>query len=430
MTAHSAVSITLSVSIAWSLSLSSFCLAQDETDKSSSPGLWQAPASVSSPTTSASASSPAITAPASPAAAAPATSATPASGADSSSKQKGIPDALKDLMPKDADASLAIPESHEQKAPGIKSKTSAAQSTAPHYVLRGRLEELAGRGARLPAGIVLNLRSQTAHMDPAAEKRIQGRVASFPTDWRGTWGGTLTVWTSQYDPSAFEFDAEAAREEQDTYHPGAQGTVSFNFFLQNSAVALQPATIIFPMRAAPGISRQMTEQLNQSGLGSLLGNGGANMVSAMVNASARMKMVLGDASGMDADGNPVVCTLIKNDLRQLKPGVMEQNIVQESSARHHQTGQIKRGYSEAVLRFTKLNSQQLYVQAASVEYGADGHFRNKVVLYGTVNRGVGEAYPAGSPFGAMPGAFPGMNPSGGGMNMNDLNNMLKQLQGL
>jgi hypothetical protein len=113
--------------------------------------------------------------------------------------------------------------------------------------------------------------------------------------------------------------------------------------------------------------------------------------------------------------------VLKNDIRELKPGVLEQNIVVNTQERKAKDGKLVHSVTETVIRFTKLNQSQLYVQAASVQYAKDGQFETKVLMYGTVNRGQASAGP-------LPGAFPGMPASGGG-GLGDLNNLLKNLQG-
>ena len=51
------------------------------------------------------------------------------------------------------------------------------------------------------------------------------------------------------------------------------------------------------------------------------------------------------------------------------------------------SGRMRTGYAETVLRFTHLNPSQLYLQAACVSYDRYGKFEDKIVFYGTVNRG-------------------------------------------
>jgi hypothetical protein len=307
------------------------------------------------------------------------------------------------------------------------SSQSTTQKKAPEsqVLLKGRLEEIGGSGAKLPVGVMLNLKTQTAHMDPGVEKQLAGKVASFPSDWQGSYGGTITIYSAQFDPAAYQFDQEATIEEQKIEAPGTQGSTSFNFFRQNNIIALQPATIMLPPRNDSPVSRQMQAQLRNSPMGQMLGGNGGAMLSMLT--TTQPMMVLGDLSGATGvTGNALQNVVVKNDIRQLKQGVLEENLIVQESERHHETGQVKRTYSETVLRFTRLNPRQLYVQAASIKYRHDGHFLSKVIMFGTMTRGVsGGAYPMG---GFPGGAFPGVNPSGAG-GFGQLNDMLKQLQG-
>jgi hypothetical protein len=171
------------------------------------------------------------------------------------------------------------------------------------------------------------------------------------------------------------------------------------------------------------MARQLEQQLQSSGLGKMFGNSGMGSIIASMPTAIPM-IVLGDqATAMGVGGNSISKRLVKNDVRQLKPNVLEQNMVVQETEQVRGTGEVRRSYTESVMRFTRMNSNQLYTQAALVNYAANGHFLSKVLLYGTVNRGQGSSMPG------FPGAFPGMPASGTG-GFGDLNNMLKQLQGL
>jgi hypothetical protein len=373
-------------------------------------------------------------------------------GAAGPSTKQDIPDALKDLVPKDASTLLSSPpDSAKKDSPVIRSSTQPLPSALPssagasqqktavtpgssapkHYTLRGRLEEIGGRGASLPAGVVLNLKTRTAKVDPSFERKIEGKVASFPMDWRGSWSGPIKVWANQFDPAYFDFDREEAEDIEKVLAPNTTGTVTFNFFQQNNSIALQPATIVFPPRTNSPVSNRMQQELRSSPLGQMMG-GNQQMLSMLT--ATQSAMVLGDLNGgMSSGGNSLSLQVVKNDLRELKPGVLEQNLVVEASERHRQTGEVRKSLDETVLRFTKLSPTSLYVQVANLSYSWDGRFLSKVVMYGTMNKGAGYASPSVIPYGlpgGMPGGFPGLSPSGGGVNMNDLNNLIKQMQGL
>lgn len=313
--------------------------------------------------------------------------------------------------------------------PRPRTTSAPTQSAAakPTKMLVGRLEELGGSGAKLPIGVLMKLKIGTAKLDPSATKPtvVQGVVSSFPVDFQGQWGGQLKVHWAQFDPASYTFDREETLLTQKIETPGAMAGTTFNFVQQGNVISVEPAQLYFAPRRDTANAKAMQQQLGP--LAGMLGGGNSQMLSMMTESIP--VMVLGSATGLRGlTGNALESRVIKNDIRQLKPGVLEQNIVVQESEQHRSTGSVQRSLSETVMRFTKLNAGQLYVQAASIKYRNDGHFLNKVLFYGTVNRGQSGA-PPGMGAGGLPG-MPGMSPSGGGMGgLGDIQNMLKQLQG-
>lgn len=305
--------------------------------------------------------------------------------------------------------------------------TAASQKP---IVLKGRLEEVSGNGANLPVGLLLGLKSQKAKLAPVAQPKadpLKGLVASFPTDWAGQWGGSLSIWWTQIDPSYWQWDPENAKETAEVLKRGASGTTTFNFYQNGNAVLVQPARVTFPPRMD-----QTTQQLPaNNAFSQMFGAAGTQMMQAL-NTKIPV-MILGDYQGQGIGANQLNLRVVKNDIKQLKPGLLEQDIITQETERKA-SGELKNSYSETVIRFTKQNASQLYVQAASIKYRNDGHFLDKVIFYGTVTRG--QVMPdAANPFAGMPGAgsFPGMptSPSGGAGGMpglDGLNQLIKQMQ--
>ena len=301
--------------------------------------------------------------------------------------------------------------------------------TKPVKMLTGRLEEIGGNGATLPVGVMLKLKAQSAKSDPrysanasasASATTIQGQVASFPIDWRGAWNGQLKIHGRQASKLAYEIDAEETTTQDKILVPGTMGSVTFDFSQRGRAIYLEPAQIVLPQRTDTSQARATQQQLKALGLDRMLGGNGSAMLQSMT-ASIPV-LLLGEASNArGVTGNIFSSQVLKNDIRELKPGVLEQNIVVNTQERKAKNGNLVHSVTETVIRFTKLNPSQLYVQAASVQYAKDGQFETKVLMYGTVNRGQASAGP-------LPGAFPGMPASGGG-GLGDLNNLLKNLQG-
>ena len=138
-------------------------------------------------------------------------------------------------------------------------------------------------------------------------------------------------------------------------------------------------------------------------------------------------------------GNEFVQRTLRNTVRQLTPQVIEQQIIAQMNEVMKSTGRPRLRYEESVIRFTKVNAQQMYVQAAQVVYGPDRKFQQKIIMYGYVTKGQvvntnpysgmmqmpGMMQIPGQAPGTMPqmrpgtipsipGLTPGQNPFGGG----------------
>jgi hypothetical protein len=285
--------------------------------------------------------------------------------------------------------------------------------------------------------VLLGLKAQKGKMDPGQVKPkvdpMKGLVASFPQDWAGYWGGSLKVWWTQIDPTFWEWDREQASATADVLRKDSSGTTTFTFYQNGANVLVQPARITFPPR-----TKTTTAQLPANNpFSQMLGPGMASQMMQALTTTTPV-VLLGDYQGVGIAGSTLNNRTVKNDIKQLKPGVLEQNIVTQENERKP-GGEIKQSISETVIRFTKLNPTQLYVQAASLKYRNDGHFLDKVIFYGTVNRGVTTPDPT-NPMMGMPqvpgmGSFPGMmtSPSGGnggsGMpGLDGLNDLIRQMQ--
>jgi hypothetical protein len=376
-----------------------------------------------------------------PAATTPSADSTATTAPPPDSTDKGaIPSWLKEYAPKETGTtSGAEPSKPVLNAVAPKPVQQATpKKPATPVTLFGRIEELTGNNsATLP--IKLNLKTQKPQLDPRGQALTAatskqnlsgGLVSSFPTDWAGTYTGQLKIHAAIFDKIRWDFDAAEASKEQQLMRPGTMGDVSF-YFTQDRArkVSLQPTQVIF------------TGTLGQSQTGQQMANmfsgqnQGNNPLGGMFNAGTMTAMMqsmpyqwamhLGNLTqGRGLTGNQLNSQLMKNDIRQLAPNVLEQCVVTWDNDYNPTTRKMRSNYSESVLRFTKLNSSQLYVQAATVNYRQDGKFENKYLLYGTVNRAYAQSqpsYPSGFPQG-----FPLPGQSGG---MGGLDQLIRQLQG-
>lgn len=319
--------------------------------------------------------------------------------------------------------------------------------------LYGRIEELcAVAGAKLPLKMKAMVPIRDASLD-AKTSTLSGKATTlaaaaqqnYPIDYIGSWAGDLTVYTSSFDKTYYQRDPDEVRKESQIMRSGAKGQYSVTFYQGNDRrITMQPSQVIFTTTESMGSQMQLLSK-SQPGLGAMFG---ANNPMANMQVPVMVALHMGTpiSSGeIGVTGNQLSSQLMKNTLKQLSPGVLENQVVTRDRDRNPETGKVQEGYSESVLRFTKLNRGQLYLQAAYVYYRNDGQFQAKYVLYGTLNRssGASTAYPSpaanpmnifgggsGNPFGGAGGA----NPFGSGagnlqQQMQQMQKMLQQMNG-
>jgi hypothetical protein len=309
----------------------------------------------------------------------------------------------------------------EDKRSEEKRTEQPIQAKAKSTMLYGRIEELtSGAGAKFP----IILKAQTAKMDPrgvamkggAAETLYSGSlVKSFPNNYAGTWGGKLQVYANQEDRLYYDVDPEEAKQTAELLKPGLLGQCNLQFEQRGSMINLEPAQIFFsvPMSESrlSGMMNSMGQgqTVNIPGFGSMPGGGGmgAMMKSMMSSMPYIFSVNLGESAGTGVTGNQQQSSVLKNDIHQLSPTVVEQQIVTTESTTNAKTGRTRRGYSETVVRVTRYDSMRLYVQTASVDYSADKRFLRKLVFNGYVTKGVVEQV---NPMGSM--QIPGMQSGG------------------
>lgn len=313
----------------------------------------------------------------------------------------------------------------------------AASSSGGTLMLTGRIEELVtGKGARIPlklkamvpirdtsldnkpamkvAAKQTQLNSGIAKTDPAssllkagaASQQIVAKATSFPSNWRGTWSGDMTITMVDFDPRSYEFDPAETEKQKKMATPGTQGRCSVTFYEgSNNSTEVKPTQVVF--------SKSMTEavqSMSDSPMGALLGalGGGAdNPMLANMQVPA-FALPLGDLGGANSGvtGNQMSSELMKNKLTQLSNDVLEQQIVTRDTERS--ATKVRDSFTESVLRFTRKGNDRLYCQAASVSYDANGNYLNKILLRGYLDRGAAPAPSLGS-FGGQ-----GVIPEGGG----------------
>jgi hypothetical protein len=254
----------------------------------------------------------------------------------------------------------------------------------------------------------------------------------------------LVMQQIQVDPRYYQIDPEEARRTLQALRLGSTGAVNFVFQnLGGSKVTLEPAQVMFMVAGKDTIAGdQVKQMMGQMGMGASPFGG---MVSQMVQGM-QVPVILSfgnvEAGGMETgvSGNQIAARVLKNDIRELSPGVLEEQIVAQKRTVNVHNNQPRTDYDETVLRFTQHGPSQMYVQAASVDYDASKHFLMKTVLAGWITRGqVMQTNPMAGMPGIMPGGMdlqkmmgpngmsrPGQTPSIPGFDPNMLKNLFGQ----
>lgn len=299
--------------------------------------------------------------------------------------------------PAGSEASIAMPADAQK---GGVQKTEAVPSNAlkaGSNKLFGRIEQISGEGdVQMPTFKALtpklDMRDPRLMKAGVDESKYSGTIAqAYPEDFRGTWGGQISVWSYKNSPEYLKEDAAEAIQTARLLPPKRSGNVNFTFYQTQKGLALEPAKVLIsvPLKDTHSYSQMMG---GSGGLGSGMGAFGGAFEQMMGSMEApAIVLYFGNATTNSAEtgvsGNQFRQQLYKNVIRNLGPGIMEQQILTRRVTKVAGTGKTNTGYEESVTRFKKLADGRLYVLAASVNYNAAGKYLSKLIMYGTVAKG-------------------------------------------
>lgn len=279
-------------------------------------------------------------------------------------------------------------------------KTQAADTAlkAGGNKLFGRIEQISAEGdVQMPTFKALtpklDMRDQRLMKAGAEESKYSGTVAkAYPEDFRGTWGGQISVWSYKNSPEYLKEDAAEANQTARLLPPKRSGNVNFTFYQTQKGIALEPAKVLIsvPLKDTRTYGQMMGG--GAGGMGSGMGAFGGAFEQMMGSMEApAIVLYFGNAATNSAEtgvsGNQFRQQLYKNVIRALGPGIMEQQILTRRVTKVAGTGKTNTGYEESVTRFKRLPDGRLYVLAASVNYNAAGKYLSKLIMYGTVAKG-------------------------------------------
>ena len=328
--------------------------------------------------------------------------------------ESGKPDPTKNLGPTPVDPETVLMKGGEKlpvtgrtatvapagQAPAVdRTPASSKSAAAPNLgsgkgttKLFGRIEQIAAEGdLKMP-----QLQMQKPSLDSRGKllageaEKYSGSIAkSFPTDFRGVWGGNLQIWSYRYTPEYLTIDRAEAVSSANVLKPQRSGAVNFNFYSdpKTGGIALEPANVLLsvPMKDTNSFNQMMNGMQGQmGGFASMFNQMAGNMEAPVV----AIHFGKAEANSMERgiSGNDFKQVVAKNVIRDLGPGVLEQQIVTRYTSKT-QAGKVHSGYDESVMRFTKLPSGQLYVLCAAVKYSNTGKYLSKLIMYGNVDKG-------------------------------------------
>jgi len=285
--------------------------------------------------------------------------------------------------------------------------------------------KLAGKAALNSNWLVPNLGSIVSKNSLLTDSVIKSQAPSpppppaFPTDWVGTWSGEMTVNMTDCDPRNFDFDRAEAEKQQKMLKTGIKGNCSVTFFrADNNKIAVKPTQVFFTTTESLA---EATKTLANSQYAGMLG-GAANadamasnpmFASMQINVPFGLPLGLNTLSDTGVTGNQINNELMKNSLKDLAKGVLEQTVVTRDNEKTN-SGKSRVTFSESDLQFTRLDDQRLSLQAAAVSYDEQGQYLNKVILSGVLVKGAPVVNPMANmnPFAAL-GGMGGMGGLGG-----------------
>lgn len=267
--------------------------------------------------------------------------------------------------------------------------SSAAPATP--VTLYGRIDELVEQaGATLPNHLqeLTPILDRTPTQASAESKPLSGHIIrSFPMEWEGNWNGDVTVVKREHLASSWLLDPVAAYRECQGFKVGSKGTLSCIFSRDGGNLALSPPIFRTHLKIVPDLEQAVLAQY----AGEIQSPGGDDLLLLPNDGKSppkdfRLKYSLGQRSGPDIGDNFGYALVLSNQLRELAPGVIEQDIVVATSSVNLQTGgPASAGKEESVVRLSR-QGDKLQVSAATVTYHSDGQCSRKIILDGVLER--------------------------------------------
>ncbi len=181
---------------------------------------------------------------------------------------------------------------------------------------------------------------------------IQGKIASYPEEWLGQWGGAPGI-SSVYE-----------RIPVERIKKGSSGIVVFSFLKSDEGINLLPTNVFFPVT----VTKLADQRLSEANLRKLEMRGETKGDQMMPGVPV---IELRDSTYKSIRQENLKATVLRNILRLLKPDVLEQDII--LCVRISGANEAPRYmYRESIIRLTRNRKDLLLVQIGHIGYAPTG----------------------------------------------------------
>ncbi|MBX9722489.1 MAG: hypothetical protein K2X81_13910 [Candidatus Obscuribacterales bacterium] len=267
-------------------------------------------------------------------------------------------------------------------------------STQAPVKLFGRIEQLINeKGAVLPG----RMQKMTPLLDTTTSS-IQSQTAfsgeevkSFPLAWEGSWKGFVTVTKRECLELGWLSQPAASYRSSQFFKPGSQLSLICRFNKDGNALSLSPPVASARFTHTADLVKSI---IQETGAGSarfsrnpLMGMDPGGMPNDGTTPISRIETFsFGKRYGPSMGGNFINSDIQSNQLRELAPGTVEQDIVTSSTTQSmYGVPEAVSSFGESVVRLTR-KDDKLLVSVAYVNYEHDGFCVGKCVLEGTLER--------------------------------------------
>ncbi len=293
--------------------------------------------------------------------------------------------------------SLTINAANADQKDLAPSNTSAIDSgNSSHAVkLYGRIEQLTNqKGAVLPG----RMQKMTPVLDlspPGTDKDeiFSGQdVKSFPLTWEGTWKGVVTITKHECLEIGWLSQPAASYRSAQFFKPGSSLSLLCRFSKNGNEIGLSPPVVSGRFKHTADLVKTIivetgADPRSSSRSNALLGIGVSGFPGDGITPITRIETFsFGKRFGPSMGGNFIDSDIQSNQLRELAPGTVEQDIVTSSTSRSlYGEPETLSSFGESVVRLSR-KDDKLIVSLAYVNYQHDGFFVGKCVLEGVLER--------------------------------------------